>query len=210
MSVPGWMDQNLIDAMNEADKDVGQHNQWWKGMNNGMSKCWLMQDGQDIKNTRYSNVDGAPYSFVYECKESSLPQEALDATFLFSPHSMLNLRGAVVPTRDLVPRIESGDRKWKIVGIWKKRAISSSEKRNVSIARGTDNEAENNEESFRNRLRNANSFSSSNNNNKGIHDMDLDAGMPPLEGSAEGMFCVCVYVRVCIHQNNPTIHRNGS
>jgi hypothetical protein len=86
------MDDTLIDAMKASNEDIGQHSQWWRGMNNGMSKCWLMQDGHDPGNTRYTSVDGAPWSFVYECKESSLPQEALDAVYLFSPHSMLNLR----------------------------------------------------------------------------------------------------------------------
>lgn len=101
--------------MRESNEDVGQHSKWWSGMNNGMSKSWLMQDGSDPKNTRYSIVDGAPWSFVFECKESSLPQvnhpsllrhpctyylslshtrthtnqEALDVVYLFSPRSML-------------------------------------------------------------------------------------------------------------------------
>ena len=120
---PGWADSVLIDAMRESDEDTGHHSQWWKGMNNGMSKCWLMQDGHDSVHTRYGVTDGAPLSFVYECNESSLPQEALDAVFLFSQHSMLNLRGAMVPTKMLVPRVECTDRgKWKIVGVWKKRA----------------------------------------------------------------------------------------
>jgi hypothetical protein len=73
-SVPGWMDPNFIEAMKESDADICQHHKWWKDMNNGMSKCWLMQDGHSEINTRYSITDGAPWSFVYECKESSLPQ----------------------------------------------------------------------------------------------------------------------------------------
>lgn len=107
-------------------QDVAQHNQWWMGMNNGMSKSWLMQDGNDPRNTRYSEVDGAPWSFVCECRESSLPQEILDAAYLFSPHAMLNLRGAMVPTRTLVPRIEANDPRgrWKVVGVWRKRRAS--------------------------------------------------------------------------------------
>jgi hypothetical protein len=68
------MDQNFIEAMKESDDDICQHHKWWKDMNNGMSKCWLMQDGHSEINTRYSITDGAPWSFVYECKESSLPQ----------------------------------------------------------------------------------------------------------------------------------------
>lgn len=227
-SVPGWMDPTLIDAMKASDADVGQHSQWWRGMNNGMSKCWLMQDGCDTQNTRYSAVDGAPWSFVYECKESSLPQEALDAVFLFSPHSMLNLRGAVVPTRTLVPRIESNERKWKIVGMWRKRAITASS--NINPRNSTNNVLPHNNSSpgdedesssFMNRLRNmpgnisggnssgvvgGGSNNGSNGDNRsgarqgapgssggrgisggGIHDLDLDAGMPALEGNAEGM-----------------------
>ena len=123
-ATPGWADSTLIDSMRESDADTGHHSQWWKGMNNGMSKCWLMQDGHDSVHTRYGVTDGGPLSFVYECNESSLPSEALDAVFLFSPHSMLNLRGAMVPTKTLVPRVECTDRgKWKIVGVWKKRAV---------------------------------------------------------------------------------------
>ena len=202
--VPGWMDPTLIEAMKTSDEDVGQHSQWWRGMNNGMSKCWLMQDGCDTKNTRYSAVDGAPWSFVYECKESSLPQEALDAVFLFSPHSMLNLRGAVVPTRTLVPRIESNDRKWKIVGMWRKRAPA------IAAASDRDDPPSNNGggmhggmdemRDFRNRLHNmpGNISGGSNapndrarrgtaNGRGGIHEMDLDTVMPALEGNAEGM-----------------------
>jgi hypothetical protein len=57
----GWKDPRLVKAMKESDQDVSQHSQWWMGMNNGMSKCWLMQDGHDPINTRYSLVDGAPW-----------------------------------------------------------------------------------------------------------------------------------------------------
>lgn len=116
--------------MRAANEDVGQHNQWWQGMNNGMSKCWLMQDGHDIKNLRYSEVDSAPWSFVYECKESSLPVGALDVVYLFSAHSILNMRGAMLPTKMLVPRIDVGAEKdasrsrWRIMGVLKKKRSS--------------------------------------------------------------------------------------
>lgn len=73
----GWKDPRLISSMKESDQDVSQHRQWWMGMNNGMSKSWLMQDGHDPIHTRYSLVDGAPWSFVFECKESSLPQVSI-------------------------------------------------------------------------------------------------------------------------------------
>ena len=73
-ATPGWADSTLIDSMRCSDADTGHHSQWWKGMNNGMSKCWLMQDGHDTVHTRYGATDGAPLSFVYECNESSLPQ----------------------------------------------------------------------------------------------------------------------------------------
>ena len=39
----GFRDARLIGAMRESDQDISQHKQWWMGMNNGMSKCWLMQ-----------------------------------------------------------------------------------------------------------------------------------------------------------------------
>ena len=147
-------------------------------------QCWLMcccyrliltlffQDGHDPINTRYSLVDGAPWSFVFECKESSLPQEALDAVYLFSPHSMSNLRGAMVPTSSLVPRIESLDhRKWKIVGVWKKKEVSSGELQDDDDDDGRDDEEE------RARL-----MRGVRNNGGGIHDMDFSAGMPSLVG----------------------------
>ena len=129
----GWCDRNLIRAMlecNDATDGTARPKQndaaWWMGMNNGMSKSWMMQDGLHRSNTKYSYTDGAPWSFVHECRESSLPQDILDAAYLFSPHCMVNLRGCMVPTSSLLPRVETGgtdarSNRWKIVGVWKKK-----------------------------------------------------------------------------------------
>lgn len=199
MSIPGWSDASLIQTMRESDQDVGQHRQWWQGMNNGMSKSWLMQDGHDTTNTRYSVVDGAPWSFVYECKESSLPQEALDAVYLFSQHSMLNLRGAMVPTASLVPRIESVDmrNKWKIVGVWKKRSGAqkpSTSSTGAPAEEELDDEDEEDDSGRLSRIRRRQTSvpppsqpPTAASAGGGIHDMDLGECMPPLAGgSAEG------------------------
>lgn len=147
-------------------------------------------------------MDGVPWSFVYECRESSLPQEALDATFLFSPHSMMNMRGAVVPTKHLVPRIESMDqRKWKVVGIWKKRSTSSVANASSSSSSSSDEDDDEDDDddvgaqggvsSSRRHISRLRRRQSHHNNNPasgrgGIHDMDLDEGMPPLGGNSEG------------------------
>jgi len=90
--------------MKDYDTEVGQHSSWWEGKNNGMSKSWTMLDGKNPKTISYNSTDNSPWSFVYECNESSLPQRAMDVIYLFSPHSMTNLRGSMVPTRDLIPR----------------------------------------------------------------------------------------------------------
>lgn len=149
-SAAGWRDARLINAMKESDQDVGQHLQWWMGMNNGMSKSWLMQDGHDPVHTRYTVHDGAPWSFVFECKESSLPQEALDAVYLFSPHSMSDLRGAMVPTASLIPRVETVDmRRWKIVGVWKKRDVNGGvipDEHDLDLTSSSDDDDEEEEE----------------------------------------------------------------
>jgi hypothetical protein len=68
----------------------------------------------------------------------------MDAVYLFSPHSMSNLRGAMVPTSTLVPRMESMDngRKWKIVGVWKKREVSKTADLNDDIQEEEEDEEE--------------------------------------------------------------------
>jgi hypothetical protein len=216
-AIPGWMDPTLIDAMKACDADVCQQTQWWKGKNNGMSKCWVMQDGMAPQNTRYSITDGAPWNFVFLCKESSVPQGALDVTYLFSPHSMTNLRGAVVPTKTLVPRIDTttDSRRWRVVGIWKKRDVDRAGRddsrnddggQNPSLRGGgggensSDSDSEDDGEAGRhNRVMQnlrggrgglggglggggvGRGLASQN-----IHDMDLHAPMPGLDGDASG------------------------
>lgn len=179
--------------MRAANEDVGQHNQWWQGMNNGMSKCWLMQDGHDIKNVRYSEVDGAPWTFVYECKESSLPMPALDVVYLFSPHSMLNMRGAMVPTKMLMPRIDQASEKdrggrWKIVGVLKKKKMSAHNS-SSSPAAVLDAEAEEEGRAPEDDIDNFDDKHTedlSGWRDKVIHDINLeDGGIPPLGGDMD-------------------------
>ena len=125
---------------------------------------------------------------MFECKESSLPQEALDAVYLFSPHSMSNLRGAMVPTQTLVPRVESLDhRKWKIVGVWKKKEVAQGI-REDDDNRDTDNEDDDDGDPMtqlrKNVRRMQNATRRGTSRGIGIHDLDLDAGMPSLIGEA--------------------------
>lgn len=125
----GWLDQHLVNAMRAFNEDTEQHRRWWQGTNNGVSKCWLMQDGRDPAHTRYRRTDGAPWAFVHECKESSLPMGALDTIYAFSPHWFNNMRGSVVPTFEMVPRVDmgaDGGRRWRVVGILKKKKPSTS------------------------------------------------------------------------------------
>lgn len=128
-------------------------------------------------------------------------QEALDAVYLFSPHSMLNLRSAMVPTATLVPRIDSVDpRRWKVVGVWKKRVVASSgdgdndddggnnsSGDDGSISSGDEDDEESILMSQMRRGNRRTARRDSQRNRGGIHDMDLDAGMPMLGGRAEGM-----------------------
>lgn len=211
---PGWRDPAFIKCMEDCDRDVSHHNQWWVGKNNGMSKSWVIQDGHSKEHTRYKETDGAPWSFVFQCKESSLPQEALDVVYLFSPHSMLNLRGAVVPTTQLVPRLDGGGggsgggggtmagKQWKVVGIWKKNEITKEtdniDKNNHNdnddhddhdVEEGDEDEDDDDEDEnimYMGAGSNRNS-STGNRSVINIHDMDLDSGMPLLSGNASGM-----------------------
>lgn len=71
--------------------------------------------------------------FVYECKDSGIPMDALNTIYLFSPHAITNMRGAIVPTSMLTPKLESmvagggGDlsKKWKASGIWRHVVVNS-------------------------------------------------------------------------------------
>jgi hypothetical protein len=129
----------LKDAACKEMEDLQQHKVWWERKNNGVSKSWVMQDGCSPHVTRYHDADGAPWVFVYECKDSGIPMDALNVVYLFSPTSITNMRGAVVPTARLTPKLEGmtsggpggasshvaggggGDlsKKWKVGGIWR-------------------------------------------------------------------------------------------
>lgn len=199
-SFPGWRDPAFIQCMEECDKDVAHHTQWWAGKNNGMSKSWVIQDGRSPEHTRYKETQGAPWSFVFQCKESSLPQEALDVVYLFSPHSMLNLRGAVVPTRQLVNRMDGGgagstarqQQQSKVVGIWKKNEIckergDKGSNNNMSSAMQDDcDDVGYDDEDLAGFSVRGTTGSRQYSSSVNIHDMDLDAGMPLLSGNASG------------------------
>lgn len=49
----------------------------------------------------------------------------MDVIYLFSSHSIVNMRGAMVPTKMLVPRVDMGldstTKRWRIVGVLKKK-----------------------------------------------------------------------------------------
>ena len=94
---------------------------------------------------------------------------------------MLNLRGAMVPTDTLIPRIEAVDQrsKWKIVGVWKKRPVSSS-----SSVNGDDDEED--DDRRLSRLRRQQQQQPSGSAPGGIHDMDIGAPMPSLSSVSEG------------------------
>lgn len=60
-SAAGWQDQLLKQAAMKEMADLQQHKMWWDRKNNGVSKCWVMQDGCSPGVTRYRDVDGAPW-----------------------------------------------------------------------------------------------------------------------------------------------------
>jgi hypothetical protein len=121
---------------------------------------------------------------------------------------MVNLRGSMVPTKHLVPKIDGitdSKNRWKIVGVCKKgfhRSQAEEEEEEedggyfddeASVVDSDDDEEEGDEEEKRRRrlmdsirASNHNNRQSRNNNNM-IHDMDLDSGMPPLPSSSTTM-----------------------
>lgn len=131
-NIPGWQDVQLQEAALKEMSELQQHKVWWEKKNNGVPKSWVMQDGCSPASTRYRDTDGAPWVFVCECKDSGIPMDALNVVYIFSPASMTNMRGAVVPTARLTvptarltPKLEAlgtgGDltKRWKAAGIWK-------------------------------------------------------------------------------------------
>ena len=115
------------------------------------------------------------------------PQEALDAVYLFSPHSMLNLRNAVVPTSTLMPRIEATDpRRWKVVGVWKKRVVARDDNDDDDDDDEDDDDADNLLSAMSRARGRGGRRGGGGGAGGGIHDMDLDEGMPMLDGRAEG------------------------
>ena len=133
-SVSGWQDPYLKEAAMKEMAELQQHKIWWDKKNNGVSRSWVMQDGCSPDVTRYRETDGAPWVFVYECKDSGIPADAMNAIYLFSPHAINNMKGAVVPTSNLTPKLESASggggggsgtsndslsKRWKVSGIWR-------------------------------------------------------------------------------------------
>jgi hypothetical protein len=120
---------------------------------------------------------------------------------------MVNLRGSMVPTKHLVPKIDGitdSKNRWKIVGVCKKGFHRSQEEDEEEEGNYFDDEAsvvdgdeddddEPDEEEKRRRLMDSIRASNHNNNrqlqnnNSMIHDMDLDSGMPPLSSSSTTM-----------------------
>lgn len=89
--------------------------------------------------------------------------DAMNVVYLFSPHSIVNMKGAVVPTARLTPKLEpaagGGDlsKKWKASGIWRHVSpLSNNEPSENSHQHGNHSE------------------------NTCIHDMNLDQGLPML------------------------------
>jgi len=136
--VPGWQDQLLLQAAEKEMADLQQHKVWWDKKNNGVSKSWAMQDGCCPSVTRYKDHDGAPWVFVYHCSDSGIPAGAMDAIFVFSQHAIVNMRGAVLPTDRLTPKLEatggpsSGDisKRWKASAIWRHVNIAMQDEGN--------------------------------------------------------------------------------
>lgn len=114
---------------------------------------------------------------------------------------MSNLRGAMVPTATLIPRVETTDmRRWKIVGVWKKRDVTGMDPpdedddiRISSSSSSSEDESDEGEAAAARRrekamrgLRRSGGGGGNPSRGNGIHEMDLGTGMPPLSGSAEG------------------------